>query len=64
MACYPFPSVEDQDDLVKIEDNALYQAKNGGRNCVFIHSKDDKFKGIKLKNKTFQPAKIASRSID
>ena len=63
IACYPFSSIEDKNDLVRMADNALYQAKNNGRNRVYIHSKDNKFKEIKLKSKTFQPAKIASRAI-
>ena len=63
IACYPFSSVEDKNDLVKMADNALYQAKNNGRNCVYIHSKENKFREIKLKGNIFQPAKIESHSI-
>lgn len=60
ISSYPYTGVKDKDEMVKLADNALYQAKRNGRNIVYIHSQSKKYCEIKLKDKIIQQRKVVN----
>lgn len=63
IASYPFTEIKDKDELIRLADSALYQAKKNGRNCVYIHSQNKTFCEIKLQDQIPHLRKVANSSI-